>query len=90
MNPNQYACNVMIAGLMTQLSSPEGIPSVSLWGRDSEDQPTELGFRYGIGAVTFHGINSSVLHTKVLGLAEKGGNFVFFMKGNTFLDAYMV
>ena len=84
MNPDQYSCNVVIAGLMTQLSSPEGIPSVSLWGN------RELEFKYGNGAVVFHGINSPGLQTEKLGMVEKSMNNIFFVKGEGFLQAYLI
>jgi len=89
MNPDQYACNVVIAGLMTQLSSPEGIPSVSLWGKDSSDHPVELDLKYGVGEIHFSGINEAWIQTKTLGLIEEGETYIWFMKGNAFLDAYM-
>jgi len=90
LNPDQYLCNVVIVGLMTSLSSPEGIPSVSIGGRDLNNQPTELIFRYGIGAIAFHGINPLATQTKELGIAEKVGIFVFFTKSENSLETYLI
>jgi len=86
MNLNRYSCNVVIAGLATQLSSPEGIPSVSFWGT----RELELEFIYGSGAVRFHRINNPSLQTKKLGIAEKGWNSFFFAKGEGFLQVYLI
>ena len=80
MNPDQYSCNVVIAGLMTQLSSPERTPPIDAVGTRA------LIFQYGTGTVEFHGINSSVdLQTKELGMID-----IFFVKGEGFLQAYLI
>ena len=86
MNPDQYSCNVVIAGLMTQLSSPEGIPSVSLWGT----RKLELEFIYGRGAVRFYCINNPSLQTKKLGTEERGWVNFFFVKDEGFLKVYFI
>jgi len=92
MNPDQYSCNVLIAGLMTQLSSPatDDTP-VYLWGNDSFNRPTEIDFRYGNFKVEYDGINSSNRqHTTVLQLITEGDIFVPFMRGRRYLDVYLI
>jgi len=97
MNPDQYSCNVVIAGLMILLSSPttDDTPAydipVYLWGSDSFNRPTEIDFRYGNFKVEYDGINSSNRqHTTVLQLITEGDIFVPFMRGRRFLDVYLI
>jgi hypothetical protein len=90
MNPDQYSCNVVIAGLMALLSAPASEKPVYLWGSDSFNQPVEIDFRYGNFKVEYDGINSPSMHTKVLQLITEGDIFVPFMRGRGFLDVRLI
>jgi len=90
MNINHYFCNVLIAGLMALLSSPAAEEPVYLWGSDSFNRPVEIDFEYGNFRVEYDGINGSSMHTKVLQLITEGDVFVPFMRGQGFLDVYLI
>jgi len=92
LNPYQYTCNVLIAGLMTLLSSPapDDTP-IYLWGNDSFNRPIEIEFRYGNFRVEYDGINSpNRQHTTVLQLITEGDFFVPFMRGQGLLDVNLI
>jgi len=87
MNSDRYSCNVIIAGLMVQLSySPEDMPPVSLWGTAE----LELDFRYGSGVVEFYNINKPSRQVKQLGIAEGVWITFFFSKGERLLKVHLI
>jgi len=88
MNPNQYSCNVVIAGLMAQLCLPERKPSVHFFSWEHNEK--ELRFTYGGGVVSFYDINNPSLQKKILSREYRDWYTIFFLRSKGFLKVSLI